>query len=766
MAVGKLGFGGFSLDKTLTDEQLEERRRMAASMLKQGSQTGPVGSGWEGAARMAQALLGAYQMRKAETGDAANAQYNSGLMADLVSGNLPATATAAPAFPADVAAGGSPFALTAGQDAVDPAIIRAGLVKRGLPEHVADGFLMNFQDESGFNPGINEQNPTVPGSRGGFGLYQLTGPRRKEYEAFASQRGVQPADIDAQLDFLAYEMNGPEANAAKSILSAPDASTAAAEIARKFLRPAKEHLDARIKKYMSSGAPQVASAPAPAFDPSNIGVPYKPSPVGEALVTPPADYAKNIWGQAPNTGGPSDNISAQPVDPNATLMNAGAVRPYSGPGADASNYGTPPPSPNARPYNGPGAQTLPMPMTPTPPVVAPEAAVMPASAVPPGPPAALATPAAMQAPVQAPSVAQALAYPIQAQAGPNDPMVAGADQTLQPQPGSMPQRVPQAIGTEALVAAISDPRANPQTRQVALSLLGQRQEQAQLAQRQQIEAQQWRAREDYQQQQRRSDPLIQAQTRKAEVEARNAEANPRGEETFYGNPIAIERDGKLLYGQIGSKGTFKEIDLGGGATFAPPTKQIDTGTEILIHDQAGNVIASVPKQNQSAAAQTAAGTVEGKAEAERRLSAPQDAQTGYNALDILDQIEKHKDLDRSVGIGSYLSGIRGTPQFEFNNLVEQAKSGAFLAAIDQMRGLGALSNAEGGAATAAITRMTTSDTKEGFMSALADYRKIVKQGIERAERRMGSQQAPQGQAPAATPGTVRRKFNPQTGRVE
>ncbi len=48
-------------------------------------------------------------------------------------------------------------------------------------------FVMNFKDESGLDPGINEANPIVPGSRGGYGLYQLTGPRRKAYEAFAQQ---------------------------------------------------------------------------------------------------------------------------------------------------------------------------------------------------------------------------------------------------------------------------------------------------------------------------------------------------------------------------------------------------------------------------------------------------------------------------------------------------------------------------------------------------------------------------------------------------
>jgi hypothetical protein len=127
---------------------------------------------------------------------------------------------------AAMAALGKPAVKTA----ADPASIKAGLVARGLPDHVAEGFVMNMRDESGLNPGINEINPTVPGSRGGFGLYQLTGPRRKAYEAYAAERGIPLDDVDAQLDFLMAELQGPESRAAQVILSTKDAGQAGAAI--------------------------------------------------------------------------------------------------------------------------------------------------------------------------------------------------------------------------------------------------------------------------------------------------------------------------------------------------------------------------------------------------------------------------------------------------------------------------------------------------------------------------------------------------------
>jgi hypothetical protein len=131
--------------------------------------------------------------------------------------------------------------------------IEGKLIEKGLPEHLAKGFVINFMDESGLNPTINESNPTVPGSRGGFGLYQLTGPRRVAYESYAKERGVNLSDPmeqeDAQLDFMLMELETTENRAWKKIQEAPDAGTAAALIVTHFLRPLEEHRNSRVKKY-------------------------------------------------------------------------------------------------------------------------------------------------------------------------------------------------------------------------------------------------------------------------------------------------------------------------------------------------------------------------------------------------------------------------------------------------------------------------------------------------------------------------------------
>jgi len=139
--------------------------------------------------------------------------------------------------------------------------VRAGLAQRGLPDHIAEAFVLNFKDESNLNPGINEIAPIVPGSRGGFGLSQWTGPRRRQLEAFARQRGADIADPDLQMDFLIHELYGTEKSAARHIMNSQNTGEAAAAIVNKFLRPAESHRARRERRYLSrysgaSAAPQ------------------------------------------------------------------------------------------------------------------------------------------------------------------------------------------------------------------------------------------------------------------------------------------------------------------------------------------------------------------------------------------------------------------------------------------------------------------------------------------------------------------------------
>jgi len=156
-----------------------------------------------------------------------------------------------------------------------------GLTARGMPRHIAEAFALNAMDESGMNPGINEIAPLVPGSRGGFGLMQWTGPRRRALEAFAAERGTSVDDPALQMDFLMTELQGPEAAAWSKISAAGDTGTAAAAIVNRFLRPAESHRARREAAYLGgkayAGAPDLPgnalSGMAPGQPPQNALAP-------------------------------------------------------------------------------------------------------------------------------------------------------------------------------------------------------------------------------------------------------------------------------------------------------------------------------------------------------------------------------------------------------------------------------------------------------------------------------------------------------------
>ncbi|WP_288950422.1 phage tail tip lysozyme [uncultured Paracoccus sp.] len=155
-------------------------------------------------------------------------------------------------------------------NALSPEYFYAGLVERGIPPHIAQAFVVNAQDESGLNPGINEAAPIVPGSRGGFGLMQWTGPRRRALEAFAADRGASVADPDVQMDYLLTELHGPESRAWSRISSAQTPEEAAASIVNDFLRPAESHRARRERNYLAGVS----------FNPENAGRAYTPASEG------------------------------------------------------------------------------------------------------------------------------------------------------------------------------------------------------------------------------------------------------------------------------------------------------------------------------------------------------------------------------------------------------------------------------------------------------------------------------------------------------
>lgn len=598
--------GMFTIDANSTPEQIAQKRAMIAALMPRFGDAKYVG---QGLGQLFTGVAMGQQRRKldqAETQGRQSAQdrFNAILGGGIqgraqpgslsVLGPMPAPDPNSPhALGNDTmkALGKAPIATGA-----DPASIRQGLIARGLPEHVADGFVMNMKDESGLNPGINEIAPLVPGSRGGFGLYQLTGPRRVAYEQWATQNGFPLDSVDAQLDFLMMELQGPEAAAAQRIMAAPDAGSAAAAIVTDFLRPSPEHRDRRVAEY---------------------------------------------------TGGVMSDAMASPQM---------------------------------------AAATVPM---------------------------------------------------------------------------------------DALISIISDPWATPEQRQMAQTMLDQQTQMNDPAYRMGL----------------RADELA---IQKAERELAQMDQPQPGfvnmtdeEEAAIGlNPAGVY--------QRGADGSIKTIQEPAGAGSLPADFQslklraeaaglvegtpeyqafmrqgIDGGAPAAfvaldMQAQAAGFTPGTPEYQEFMATRgsglSAEAATRGKATAEAELAAPADISSAETTLSYITSLRDHPGRQAGSGASSWLGNIPGTDAREFQIEVERLKAGAFLTAIDQLKGMGALSNAEGQTATAAVAALDPNGTEEGFLKRLAEYEEIVNRGLERARNRV---KPPEGQSEK-----TRLRFNPATQTFE
>lgn len=75
----------------------------------------------------------------------------------------------------------------------------------GLTTNNAAGIASGLAAESGIQA-INEKNPLIPGSRGGFGFGQWTGPRRIAFEKYAADHGLDPTSYAANYGFLKEDL--------------------------------------------------------------------------------------------------------------------------------------------------------------------------------------------------------------------------------------------------------------------------------------------------------------------------------------------------------------------------------------------------------------------------------------------------------------------------------------------------------------------------------------------------------------------------------
>jgi plasmid maintenance system antidote protein VapI len=96
----------------------------------------------------------------------------------------------------------------------------------GLTPAQAAGIASNLAAESGISP-INEAHPLIPGSRGGFGIAQWTGSRRNDFERWCAENGMNPTSLDANVQFLMYELKNKYGGVLNNVMRSQTARDAA-----------------------------------------------------------------------------------------------------------------------------------------------------------------------------------------------------------------------------------------------------------------------------------------------------------------------------------------------------------------------------------------------------------------------------------------------------------------------------------------------------------------------------------------------------------
>jgi hypothetical protein len=155
------------------------------------------------------------------------------------------------------------------------------------------------------------------------------------------------------------------------------------------------------------------------------------------------------------------------------------------------------------------------------------------------------------------------------------PLPAPVEVAPAPAVAAVPQQVAQSITPQtpainsAILRALTDPRATPQTRAVAQALMQQEVRKQEAVQEQQT----WMARQDYERQQQANDPLRQLQIRKAQIEVDSAN-NPKPQPLLNAGNGAIYDPNNKSWIQAPSSGSqFRQASPEEAAKYGAPGGQ-------------------------------------------------------------------------------------------------------------------------------------------------------------------------------------------------
>lgn len=166
-----------------------------------------------------------------------------------------------------------------------------------------------------------------------------------------------------------------------------------------------------------------------------------------------------------------------------------------------------------------------------------------------------------------------------------------------------------------------------------------------------------------------------------------------------------------------------------------------------------------------AALDRAAGLQRLEGAAETMSSAPGAIATIQQSIDSIDALLNSDNLGSIVGLG-YVNPLNQIPGSAGRGLIaraDQVGGQAFLAAFNQLKGGGAITEKEGEAATRAMARLDRTQNEADYRAALRDLKSAVTPAIQRQREALSRAQQTVGGVSTSAP--VQRARNPQTGEV-
>lgn len=201
------------------------------------------------------------------------------------------------------------------------------------------------------------------------------------------------------------------------------------------------------------------------------------------------------------------------------------------------------------------------------------------------------------------------------------------------------------------------------------------------------------------------------------------------------NPqYGLDKDGNPVLLQLGKNGKVVQSQMPDGVTLSKEPIKLDAGTHFVLLDPiTRQPVGQIPKDVAGAAAEGAGG----KAQGEAKAALPTIEGNAGNFLTMIKGLEEDPYLDNMLGPwASRMPNVSADAE-RVQARMNQIQGQAFLQAFNSLRGGGAITEIEGEKATEALARLNAAQNPADYRQALTELRTIIENGVQRARQMAG-----------------------------